>query len=337
MLSGNNSQNKTRNIILILAALFTLLLSGCGGQTPKVYQVGILHEGGNFAVIADGFKAKMTELGYVEGKNIVYNEQIANSDPAEEQRLAKKLVDDKVDLIFTFPSPPTFAVKAATRGTDIPIVFANATLEGSDLVESVRSPGGNITGVRYPGPETITKRLELMLQVAPQVKRVWIGYDKNSPNNTPVLEALRPTAATLGVTLVEVPAASVEELKADLAARAAAADLGLDAIILMPDGFNNTPAGFGIISKFAADHKVPLGAGTSKAAKQSAVFGNANDLVKTGQLAAPLADKVLKGTKAGTIPVVTPEQELWINYKVAQQLGLTVPEGLLRQAAEIIR
>ena len=334
-------QSKSQYLLLmfILLVVVCIFLSGCGekAQEEKVYRVGIVFDAEAFTSIADGFKAKMTELGYVEGKNIVYDLQFTNMDPAEAQRLVKKLVKDKVDLIFTFPTPATVAAHAATQGTAIPVVFAYATTEGFPLVKSVREPGGNITGVRYPGHEMMCKRLEVLLEIAPQVKRVWIGYDIHNPNTALALETLRQAASSMHVTLVEVPATTLEELKTDLAARAASNDLGLDAIILMPDGFNHSPDGLKVLSTFAAEHKVPLGGSFLYTVEAGAVFGNANDLFKVGELTAPLADKILKGTPAGTIPVVTPEQDLWINYKVSQELGLTVPEGLLSMAEEIIR
>lgn len=331
---------KKKTIALLICVLLVVLSLGCTSQTTqtqKVYHVGILSGTDAFLGIADGFKAKMTELGYVEGKNIVYDLQKVNADPAGEQRIAKKFVDDKVDLIFVFPTEPSVAAKAATQGTSIPVVFAYAGIEGANLVKSVREPGGNITGVRFPGPEQISKRLEFLHELAPQVKRVWIGYDKNYPNNPPALAALRPLASSLGITLVEVPAATLADLQADLQARAKLGDIGIDAIILMPDIFNHSPEGWTIISKFAAEHKLPIGGSFLYTVEQGAVFGNANDLVKVGKLAAPAADKIFKGTPAGTIPVVTPEQDLWINYKRAQELNLTVSEGLLSRAAEIIR
>ena len=327
-------------LIVVGGIILTLMLSGCAGaQTPKVYHVGILTYGTSFTAIGDGFRAKMTELGYIEGQNIVYNMLTAdaNADSAEELRLAQQLVDAKVDLLVTFPAPPTVAGNTATQGTNIPVVFAYFQIEGSNLIKSGREPGGNMTGVRYPGPELMSRRLDLLHEMAPQVKRVWIGYDKNSVNTTVALEALRPEAAKLGITLVEVPATKLEELGADLAARAKLADLGLDAIITMPDSFNTTPAGFAVLSKFAAEHNLPLAGGVANQVDQGALFINGTDANNVGALAAPLADKVLKGTPAGTIPVVSPEQTLVINYKVAQQLGLTLPDGLLRQANKIIR
>jgi putative ABC transport system substrate-binding protein len=330
---------KWLTLLATMLVMVCLFWSGCGEKTStkKVHRVGILFDGESFIDIAEGFKAKMTELGYVEGENIVYDSQCTNLDRAERHRLAEKLVNDKMDLIFTFPTPATVAAHSATQGTDVPVVFAYATIEGTNLVKSVREPGVNITGVRYPGHEMMNKRLEILLEIAPRVKRVWIGYNTHNPNTALALETLRRAASFLGVMLVEAPATTLEGLKADLAARAASDDLGLDAIILMPDGFNHGPDGLKVLTTFAAEHNVPLGGSFLYTVKAGAVFGNANDLFKVGELAAPLVDKILKDTPSGSIPVVTPEQDLWINYKVAQELGLTVPEGVLSMAEEIIR
>ena len=340
MVDKKNSQGRFQKgwVVFTWVIVISMLLSGCGGaQKKKVYHVGILNDGGNFAAIGDGFKAKMTTLGYIEGQNIVYDMQNANADPAEEKRMAKLLVDAKVDLIMAFPALPTTAAYNATQGTNIPVVFAYLQVEGSGLIKSVREPGGNMTGVRYPGTELMTRRIEVLHEIAPQVKRVWIGYDKNGANVTVALAALRPAAALAGITLVEAPVTAQAELAADLAARAASADLGLDAILAMPDSFNTSPAGFAVLSKFAAEHNLPLAGGLASQAEQGALFINGTDFTNVGELAAPLADKILKGTQAGTIPLVSPEQTLVINYKVAQQLGLTVPDGLLKLANKIIR
>jgi putative ABC transport system substrate-binding protein len=324
--------------ILVLVVVIGLLVSGCGGtQTPKVYRVGVLSGVDAFASIADGFKAGMTELGYVEGENVVYDLQKVNADSAGEQQALEKFVSDKVDLIFAFPTEPAVAAKAATLGTDIPVVFAFANLEGVDLVKSVREPGGNITGVRYPGPDLAVKRFEFLCELMPNLKRLWITYDANYPATKSALEALRPAASSKGVTLVEVPVTSVADIQADLQARAELADIGMDAILIMPEVISQSPDGWAAISKFASEHKVPIAGSAGFEADAGAIFSHIPDNVETGKLAAPLADKILKGTPAGNIPVVTPESHLRINYALAQELGLAVPEGLLSQAAEIIR
>jgi putative tryptophan/tyrosine transport system substrate-binding protein len=339
MFSKKNYRNKLQNWWILVACLViaSMVLSGCGSAQPtKVYHVGILASS-SFAAINDGFKTKMTELGYIENKNIIYTLMSTGSDLTEVQRQAKQLVDDKVDLIFTSGTPNALAAKTATQGTNIPILFAYAQLEGINLVKSAREPGGNMTGVRYPGPEMISRRLGILHQIVPDAKRIWIGYNKTGPNTATALDALRPTAASLGITLVEVPATKMEDLGADLTARAQSADLGLDAIITMPDDFNTSTASFTVINKFAAEHKIPVAGGIAFMADQGALFVNTTDLANVGGLAAPLADKIFKGTQAGTIPVVTPEQTLTINYKAAQMLGLTVPDGLLKMANLVIR
>jgi len=329
-------------LVLTLLTLAGCLLSGCATasgaeDTPKVYRVGILSGLDFFADTTAGFKAQMTKLGYVEDQNIVYDLQKTNFDPAAEEQILKKFVADKVDLIFVFPTEVSLAAKAATQGTNIPMVFANAFVEGNTLIESVRQPGGNITGVRFPGPDIAVKRLEILHQLAPQAKRIWVSYQQGYPSVPPVLEVLRPAAVSLGITLVEVPASNAADIQADLQARAKLADIGLDAILSIPEPLNVNPDAFAVISKFAVEHKVPIAGAFISAEGYGLVFSNLPDNVEVGELAASLADKIFKGIPAGTIPVVSPEAHLRLNYKVAQELGLTVPEGLLSQATEIIR
>jgi putative tryptophan/tyrosine transport system substrate-binding protein len=335
----NHFQNRTRNrwTILVGVVVVTLLLSGCGTQTPKVYRVGIVCGVDSMIPIADGFKAKMTELGYAEGQNIVYDVQKLNADPAGEQRTAKKFVADKVDLIFAFPDGPALAAKAATQGTNIPVVFANTIIEASNVVNSVREPGGNMTGVRYPGPDQLVKSQEIFVQLLPKAKRMWIAYDPNYSVIPPMLEIWRPVILASGVTLVEVHITSVADIQADLEAREKSGDIGIDAIALHSDLITRSPEGFEVITQFANKHKLPIVGGSRSLVQKGSLYGFTTDHLEQGRLAANLSDKILKGARAGTLPVLTPESRLVLNYKRAQELGLTVPEGLLKQAAEVIR
>ena len=326
-------------LALTLLVVTCVFLIGCGKKTQeaKVYRVGILSGAETFVNIADGFKAKMAELGYVEGENVVYDLHKLNADPAGEQRVARKFVQDKVDLIFAFPTDPALAAKVATQGTDIPVVFAMAGIEGNNLVESVSKPGGNITGVRFPGPELTAKRFEFLHELVPHAKRIYLIYDPNYPNAIPSLKGLRPAASSLGILLVEDPVNNVQELQAALQKRSASDDIGIDAILIMPDILNNSPDGYLPILKFSNEHKLPIGGGMNFTADLGAMYSFVPDNVDQGELAATLADKIFKGIQAGTIPVITPEARLRLNYKVIQGLGLNVPEGLLSRADEIIR
>ena len=170
--------------IFILAVLFALLLSACGEKKPKVYRVGILNGFRPFSEIVDGFKIKMTELGYVEGQNIIYNLHEVDVGSAEEQRVLEQFVVDEVNLIFAFPTGSAIAAKAASQGTNTPVVFAMANLEGISLVESVRQPGGNITGVRAPGPE-IVPALSAMMRP---------GSSRHLPGRRHSSSSIRPMA-----------------------------------------------------------------------------------------------------------------------------------------------
>jgi putative ABC transport system substrate-binding protein len=340
MLNINRLLKKGYKLILLFSLVAAvIILSACGGAqaAPKVYRVGILNGLDFFGTTVDGFKAKMTELGYVEGQNISYDVQKTAVDSAAYQRVLKKFVTDQVDLIFVFPTEATQEAKAITQGSNIPVVFANVVVEGTNVVDSIRQPGGQITGVRFPAADVSVKRLEILHQMAPQAKRVWVTYLKDYPIVPPQLEILRPAAASMGITLVEVPANSPADVQADLQARTAANEIGLDAIVFMVEPLALKPDVFALIRKFAAEHNLPIGGVLVLEGDQGTMFNYTPDNVEGGGLAATLADKIFKGTPAGTIPVISPESHLQINYKMTQKLGLTVPEGLLSQADKIIR
>jgi putative ABC transport system substrate-binding protein len=332
-----NRHIKRKMVFFPLLLVAVVLLSGCTANTQKVYHVGILCGLNPLVGMADSFKAKMTELGYIEGKNIAYDTQKTNFEPDREQQILKKFVDDDVDLIFTFPTEVSLAAKAATQGTGIPVVFSYATIEGNSLVDSVREPGGDITGVREPGPDIFAKRLEILHELAPQAKRVYITYNPDIPFIPPALDALRNAAPLMNITLVETPVTTVEEILADLQARNESDDIGMDAILIMGEPTSVSPPALESIITFAAEHKIPIGGIGAYTIMENVIFSYEIEIDDMSNLAAIQADKVLRGTPAGTIPVVTPEAKLLINYKLAKELGLNMSEGLLAKADELIR
>ncbi|MBE7550933.1 MAG: ABC transporter substrate-binding protein [Anaerolineales bacterium] len=320
MLHHHNSlnHNKSKWILLIGIAVITVLLSGCVAQAaPRVYRVGILSGLDFVADITDGFKVKMAELGYVEGQNITYDVQTTNFDRATYKKILQKFVDDKVDLILVFPTEASLEAKLATQGTDIPVVFTHTLIDGTDLVKSEHEPGGNMTGVRFPGPDIAIKRFNIMRELAPQAKRMWVPYQKDYPTVNPQLEILRPAAAAAGVILLEAPANNAAELEADLQARVKGDDPGLDAILLLAEPLAVTSDSFAVMGKFAHEHELPIGGSLVSAGGYASIFGVNVNTVETGKQAACLADKILKGTPAGAIPVVSSDSYLQINYDAA--------------------
>ena len=133
----------------------------------------------------------------------------------------------------------------------------------------------------------------------------------------------------MGVTLVEFPATSAADIEAELQAQTQLADPGIDAVLYIYEPLSTWPDVNAVVNEFAAKYQMPVG--------NDVLFRLVVNNVQVGRQAAPLADKILKGTRAGTIPVVSADTFLRINYTVAQELGLSVDEGLLSQADEIIR
>jgi putative ABC transport system substrate-binding protein len=294
---------------------------------------------GAFAPAVDGFKSKMATLGYVEGKDIFYDVQSTEVDIDAYKSISQKFVDDKVDLILSFPTEAAMEAKAATQGTNIPVVFifALTDVEGSNLIKSTREPGGNITGVRYPNSEIASKRFEILLQLDPKAKRVFVPYLKDYPSVPRQLEVIRPQAADKGIELIEFATADPEELQTELESFVTADGIGIDAILMLAEPLVNNPKFYSLLGKFSYDHQIPIGGGPMNVeGKYGSIFGLRPDPRAAGEQAALLVDRIFKGTPAGTIPVVTPENSLQINIKAAQQLGVTAPESLLRQANEIL-
>ncbi len=330
-----NFIGQTLLILTLVAAGYILLSSGSKKQ-QKVYRVGIVSGAEAFVDIATGLKAKMATLGYVEGINIIYDIRKLNADPAGVERAINEFVEDKVDLIFAFPTEPAVAAKTATKGTNIPVVFALAGLEGNNLVESILKPGGNITGVRFPGPEITAKRLEILRELVPGAKRVYLIYDPHYPNTSSSLDNLYKTAPKLEMTLVEDTVNNIKELQDTLKKRSALKDIGVDAIFIMPEILTQSPDCFEIIIGFADEHNIPVAGGMPYTTKNGALFNLAPDNIEMGKLSAMLVDEIFKGKPAGTLMVITPQPSLWLNYNVAQRMGLDIPEGLLSGADTII-
>lgn len=339
----NNRKARLQNLWLCLSWLLVvaLLVSGCSAaQASKVYRVGILSGLDAFAPAIDGFKAKMTELGYVEGENIVYDIQKTNVDIEAYKNITAKFVEDQVDMIFVYPTEASVEAKAAVQGTDIPVIFTMSftDVEGIDLINSVREPGGNITGVRFPSIDIASKRLQILLEMVPDAKRIFVAYLTGYPNVPGQLEVIETQAQSVGVDLVEFGASSPPELQAKMDTFVTTDGVDIDAILLIAEPLGITPPFYEILGKFAYEHQVPIGgAPMSIDGNYASIFGLLPDAQDAGEQAAQLADKVLKGTSAGTIPVLTADSLFMINYKAAQTLGAATPDGLLKQADEIIR
>jgi putative tryptophan/tyrosine transport system substrate-binding protein len=328
-------------LIIVAVAVFLLLNKNILNKqsSTKAYKVGILNGFDYFGATVDGFKAKMTELGYVEGKNIEYDIQKTAVDIAKYKQTLQKFADEKKDLILTFPTEASMEGKKIAQANNIPMVFTNANVEGMNLINSIREPGNNVTGVRYPGPDIALKRLEVMLKIAPNAKRILVPYDKNYPNVPPQLAILREWAPKMKVTLIELPVTTPVELQNYFDSLAKNGQK-IDAILTLSEIVSADPRYVDIYGKYAQENKVPTGGAfilKKNGYNYESLFGVAVDSFAVGEQAAVLANRIFNGIPAGTIPIVSAESYLEINYKAAVAMGIVPSDNVLNTANNIVR
>ena len=323
------------NLVFILVVMIVLAFSGCSGDGAQMYTVGLLSGVATFDGVFDGFKAKMAELGYVEGENVTYDFQSASGDTEKMAQIVEQFVAAEVDLIVTTTTGAAKAAVTGTDGTEIPVIFAIVTNPvDAGLVASIRAPGGNATGINRPNAAYYGKRVEYLTQMAPHVKRLGIFYDPDYSTAASSLPPIREVAALVGIELVEMPVKSPDEIAAKLAELVAADDLGIDAIQMMPDLVNNQS--FPVILEFANAHQLPVVGHTAGQTKAGALFSYADNSFQTGQMSATLAQKIFDGANPGELPVETSSLFLTINVKAAETSGFEIPDALLQVADEIL-
>jgi putative ABC transport system substrate-binding protein len=222
------------------------------------------------------------------------------------------------------------------EGSGVPVVFSFAA--GPGLYDSIQAPGKNITGVRYPLLEVAKGHFSITMQLVPDAKKILIPSFRDYPIEPPQFEALAPLAEAAGVTIVAAPVTSGDEMQAFFDDLLAEGEPDIDAIMYLVGPASTSPDIASVVAKFGAEYQIPITTGTILGPDDTWTITDVNvGFYNSGELAAPLADKILRGIDAGTIPVVSPEPYLHINFKAAQESGLTIPEGLLKQANEVIQ
>jgi putative tryptophan/tyrosine transport system substrate-binding protein len=333
MVAKHNAQGRMRRGSALLAGLvmLSLLLSACGSSAkPKTYTIGVINFAKSLDTILQPFKDGMAKLGYVEGENVTYiYEGAVGVDKLD--AVAQGLVQAKVDLIVSFTTSATKAVKTATAGTDIPVVFFAVTDPlGAGIITSLTKPGGNITGVTYTSQEG--KRLEWLLKVAPTIKQIYIVYNPKDQGPALSLKAVREAAAKLKLDLI------IREVNTPEDVAAAYKDIpqDVDAVFFLPDPLAN--AGMTEWSKIVIARKLPSSGASVETAKVTALTTYGVDLTAAASTqAAHLASRVLLGDKPAELPVEMADYSSVINLKIANEIGLTIPDDILRQANIVVR
>jgi putative tryptophan/tyrosine transport system substrate-binding protein len=327
---------------------FIALLSGAAATWPlgawaqprtKIPRIGILSPGrpeGPDAsrVTLNAFVAGLSELGYTEGQNIVIEREFAGSNADRLREVAAELVRRQVDVIVALSTTAARPAKQAT--TAIPIVaIGMADPVEDELVASLARPGGNVTGTTFLGPELVTKRLQLLSEVARQHSRVavlWHPHAYGERTMASMVKEAENSAQTLGMQLQLVPANSPEDI-AD--AFSVMAREHADALSVFPSPM--LFAEYGRIASMAADKRLPTIYAAREGVELGGLMSYGANLPDLSRQTALYVDKILKGAKPPELPVQQPTKfELVINLKTVKALGLTIPHNLLVLADEVI-
>jgi len=301
-------------------------------QQARVYRIGVVLQGGPYFADIDGLRDGLKEFGLVEGKHFVLDVRDTKGDLTLVESAARALEEQKVDLIYSITTSVTLAAKRATKS--VPIVFYSGTDPVAvGLVESFRRPGGRLTGVYGRFTELTAKRLELLKEMMPRLRRVVIFYSPDNPAAQISMRIARDAAGRLQVKLVERPVDSVEALRTGLRAlRPGEADAFIyasDAMIVSQEE---------LLLDTARVKKLPTMLSYQGNVSKGALASYGENRFTLGRLAAQHIHRVLLGAKSGDLPIEQIDKlHFVVNLKTAKALGLTIPPSLLQRADEVIQ
>jgi putative ABC transport system substrate-binding protein len=276
------------------------------------------------------FVQRLRELGWIEGRTITIEYRWAEGRSERFAEIAAELVQRKVDVIVTSATEAIVAAKQAT--SVIPIVFAAAgDPVGTGLVASLARPGGNVTGLSIQQTDVAAKRLELLREIVPGLRRLAILGNVSGPAVVLDMREAEAAARTLGLEVITSEIRRGEDIAPAFAAlkgRAEALYLPIDPLVNTHRLRINTLA---LAARMPTMHTV------RESVEAGGLMSYGPNRLELYRRAAEYVDKILRGTKPGDLPIQQPTKfELVINLKTAKTLGLTVPETLLARADEVI-
>lgn len=320
---------KRRQFIALLGGVAAVLPLDVRAQRPTKLIVYLAPARTQHLV--DAFIRGLRDLGYVDGKNITIQYHFADEQGQVLDAAATKVVELAPDVIVIVGVAAATLAKAAT--TAIPLVVAPAgDPVRSGLVRSLRSPGGNLTGVSLYANELNQKRLEILKDAMPGVRQIGVLWNANNPAQNEYWLDTRSAADRIGLTARPMTARGLGELEASFAGTKGER---LDGLVVLTDA--EFDAGREKIIRLAAEYGLP-------AIYEHRAFVEAGGLISYGpsidQLsyrAAAYVDKILKGMKPADLPIEQPTRfELIVNLKTAKTLGITIPPSFLLRADEVI-
>jgi putative tryptophan/tyrosine transport system substrate-binding protein len=315
-------------------ALFSEPVAGSAQQVGRIYSVGILSStdparpNENYVT----FRERLRELGWSEGRNLTVEERTIGPDRERLAVAARELVGLRLDLILAAGGAEA-PQAAATATKSIPIVFVIAddpVMVG--LVKSLSRPDANVTGLSSMNAELDDKRLALLKEALPKLRRVGAMWSPVDPSGSSVMRATEHAAHALNVQLTPLAVQRPDDVSEAIGN---AKKEGVDAVMVL-----GTPTLFPQqhrIAELARRARLPTVSAWRQLPEAGGLLSYGANIRAMFRRAADIADKILKGAKPGDLPIEQPTKfELVINLKTAKALGLTIPPSLLLRADQLI-
>jgi len=350
---SDNRKSKIQNIQnLKWAGLFAIIvaLTVCGArsdaqQPRKNFRIGVLDSStaSGISVLLDAFRQELNRFGWIEGKNLTFEYRFAEQKSERLPELAAELVRLKVDLIIVTGASGAIAAKDTT--TTIPIVMTSAADPvGAGLVANLARPGGNVTGFTALSVELNTKRLEMLKNAVPKLDRVGLLLSRGGA--APALSRAAAATGTLQQNELKTAALAlnlkIDEIETEVSAA------GLENAFqtaklkqvkaIMTTANRQFFAERKRIVELATKYRLPAIYFQKEFVDEGGLMSYGTDYVELFRRSAQYADKILKGTKPGDLPVQQATKvEFIINLKEAKKIGLTIPPNVLARADKVIK
>lgn len=301
----------------------------------KVYRIGLLGSSpptSGSSHLWEAFLQAMRERGYVDGQTILIEGRYSEGHDDRLPGLAAELVRLKVDAIVAGATQPAEAAKRATA--TIPIVMPNhSDPVATGIVASLSRPGGNVTGLSIQNPELTGKRLALLKEAVSKASRVAVLWSPTHNAHPRMLSDAQMAARELGIRVLQLSARGAADYAGAFSAMRTER---VDALLVLGD--LNFWRDRVQIAALAAKNRLPTMFAQREHVEAGGLMHYGPDLRDSYRRAADYVDKILRGAKAGDLPIAQPTKfELSINLKTARVLGLNLPASLLVQADEVIQ
>jgi len=276
------------------------------------------------------FRAGMRDSGWIEGQNLTLSVFVTDAGPEDAERLARQMVATNPEVIVVFGRDVN-AVRRANPPGPVTFAFSGNPVDAG-FVQSFAHPGGNFTGISLMSLDLAGKRIELLREIVPQVRRLAVLARPEHAGEHRERAVSQDVAAKLGMTIAYVPIQAASEL--DDAFQAIARQ-NCDALVTFPDGVMVDNSGR--IAKFAVSAKLPTVSGWASFADNGFLLTYGPNLADTCRGLARHVDRILRGAKPADLPVELPRSvELVLNVRTARALGVTIPQSALLRADRLI-